>query len=838
MTDGHLYLLDNLNTRPQLGWQIDPFGGSTTMAAFFAEMGFQAYVNDRIDYRVELSRAEHHDMEFVWRQPSPFFQANNELDLMTHTLDVLYMSPAGAIFEDTDVGKADKPLTPENIEARSLEVATQIKERAKLYTTNHVLIPFGGDFFFHNASAEFDNMDLMIEYINSKPWGMKLHYATLSEYFEALHAANKTYSVFKQDYLPYVWPAPDCVWTGFYTSRPALKGFTRRTEELIRSADTLYVNALARSWSADLLPMFAEAYDNIVTGRKAVAIMQHHDAVTGTAAEHTVAAYNVMLQNATTAGQQALVLLSQTLLNSTGQVPALTANFSEIADALPAGKTIAVVLHNSLAQSRDEYVRLLVPTQTVAVADANGTSIVSQLIPAAPDADGWFLYFRVSVPALGFSTYFLSSASSSDQLGAAVVSKSSPDVSIENEFYAISFSDKTNLMEAILLKNSSESLPFTQQYYEYMSDLGSAYIFRARGAASPIVGNLKSVVSVGPLVQEIQQVISPELRLRVRLFAGGEYIEFENYVGVLKEDTNLITRFSTGLASSGGQFFTDNNGLVMMERVYDRAVPVENSYYPAATNAYLGDASHVMNIITNQPHGVTSPFNGAMELMLHRRLPTRGFPPLGLPESLNDTTPVSDTFRMTLSALADGPRLRHAQSLTVNNPLQPVFGVSASASDWAKSFATTFSPLASELPANVHLLSLKARSAPDADEPSKVIFRLQHLYEMDEDAVFSQAATVNVSSVFAAYGFGVPQETVLTMNLPAANVSRWHWNTQQGASRFAAPPSQDATSIEASAREKARLAASQRFADTSDFSVTLHALQIRSFLVDVGASLR
>lgn len=53
---------------------------------------------------------------------------------------------------------------------------------------------------------QFDNMDPLLEYINnhSAQYGVSVRYATLSEYFQALHAFNTTWGIRDhRDFLPY-----------------------------------------------------------------------------------------------------------------------------------------------------------------------------------------------------------------------------------------------------------------------------------------------------------------------------------------------------------------------------------------------------------------------------------------------------------------------------------------------------------------------------------------------------------------------------------------------------------------------------------------------------------
>lgn len=64
----------------------------------------------------------------------------------------------------------------------------------------------GCDKQFFNASLQFENMDPLLEFINSNTpkLGISVEYATLAKYFGALQATNVTWHVREhQDFLPY-----------------------------------------------------------------------------------------------------------------------------------------------------------------------------------------------------------------------------------------------------------------------------------------------------------------------------------------------------------------------------------------------------------------------------------------------------------------------------------------------------------------------------------------------------------------------------------------------------------------------------------------------------------
>lgn len=64
----------------------------------------------------------------------------------------------------------------------------------------------GCDKQFFNASVQYSNMDLLLDYINkhSDEFGVAVQYATVADYFQAVYSKNLTWDVRdSQDFLPY-----------------------------------------------------------------------------------------------------------------------------------------------------------------------------------------------------------------------------------------------------------------------------------------------------------------------------------------------------------------------------------------------------------------------------------------------------------------------------------------------------------------------------------------------------------------------------------------------------------------------------------------------------------
>ena len=97
-TLGHRFLLSEFGYVPRAGWQIDPFGHSSTQAALLsAAVGFESLFFARIDYEDRRNRKASRAMEFIW-QASP--SLGDRSQVWTSVLDPDYGPLPGFCFDE------------------------------------------------------------------------------------------------------------------------------------------------------------------------------------------------------------------------------------------------------------------------------------------------------------------------------------------------------------------------------------------------------------------------------------------------------------------------------------------------------------------------------------------------------------------------------------------------------------------------------------------------------------------------------------------------------------------------------------------------------------------
>ncbi|CAH8534087.1 unnamed protein product [Schistosoma turkestanicum] len=341
--EGHHWLLEHFDYRPNVTWSVDAFGQSSTMPYLVKKFGFSEMIINRVHYEVKKYLASRKSLEFIWRQP---WDSAGSHPILAHmfpffSYDIPHTcGPEPAICCQFDFIRTEKYNCPwrkppviiddSNVAVRANMLADQYRKKATLYN-NHglVLIPLGDDFRYqsvHEWNVQLNNYNKLIQYINSNTdYRMKIRFSTLSDYFHALiERVNKMNSTLSTlfpsltgDFVTYADRQHD-YWSGYYNSRPYGKFLSRLLESELRTAEILYSYArqsIGRIQSVtQLLPLFINLYQNLTTVRRNLGLFQHHDAITGTARPEVMLDYSEKLLKAVDAARKVITISSAYLL--------------------------------------------------------------------------------------------------------------------------------------------------------------------------------------------------------------------------------------------------------------------------------------------------------------------------------------------------------------------------------------------------------------------------------------------------------------------------------------------------------------------------------------------
>ena len=273
------FLKDNFNITPKIVWALDQFGYSMAHTYIYQQFGFNRVVVNRISNNIVNNWLNTQDLDFIWN-----LFGLNRTKILTHMIYDYYCPPSSirTFCDDYIISGLDNNSTLQNYAKNFLN---DIKQEMKGYKHHHYALYFGCDFTFNVTEVNFLNIEKLMNYINNSPeFNDKLimKYSTVSEFFDEfekeLKDKNQYNSLreFSDDWFPYI-DQYSLTWTGYFTSRPYMKGKARESSilyDVVSMLNTEYFFQFHKS-----------NHDFFISqepAQKAIALVQHHDGISGT----------------------------------------------------------------------------------------------------------------------------------------------------------------------------------------------------------------------------------------------------------------------------------------------------------------------------------------------------------------------------------------------------------------------------------------------------------------------------------------------------------------------------------------------------------------------------
>ncbi|XXG47128.1 hypothetical protein AAC387_Pa02g1821 [Persea americana] len=814
-TLGHRFIKQEFGKTPRIGWQIDPFGHSAVQAYLLgAEVGFDSLFYGRIDYQDREKRKDDKTLEVVWQGSNTLGSSSQ---IFAGAFPDGYGPPDGFSFEVND----ESPIVQDNILLFDYNVQERVNDfvaaaisQGNITRTNHVMWTMGTDFTYQYANSWFRQMDKLIHFVN-EDGRVNALYSTPSIYTDAKYAANESWPLKTDDFFPYA-ERVNAYYTGYFTSRAAIKGYVRAMSAYYLAARQL-----------EFLKNTNSSGPKTDTLADALALVQHHDGVSGTEKQHVADDYAKRLSigyvEAAELVESSLACLTesksksgcQNLATKFDQCPLLNISYCPPSELdLSHGKSLVIVVYNSLAWKRVEIVRIPVINESVIVLDSEGKEIESQLLPISnasvglrnyyvraytgitpSDTPNFWLTFSATAPPFGFSTYIVSGAEHTGASSFMSTFHASPGdqngtIEVGQGNLRLVYAVKEGKLTRYFNSRSMVKAFIEQSYKFYSGDDGSgndpqgsgAYIFRPNGTF-PIKSDGQEPMTVlrGPVLDEVHQSINPWI-------SQVGPIPIDDGIG--KE---LATQITTTMITSK-TFYTDSNGRDFIKRVRDYRSdwnlqvnqPVAGNYYPINLGIYMEDSQKELSVMVDRAIGGSSILDGQIELMLHRRL----LHDSGIGEALNETVCVSGVcqgltvqgkFYLRIDPLGEGAKWRRMVGQEIYTPFLLAFS-EQNGGNWMSSHIPTFSAMdpSYSLPDNVAMITLQVL------EDGSVLMRLAHLYEMGEDKDLSVMAYVDLRKLF-------PDKTIskiTEMNL-SANQERVEMEKKRLIWKVEGPPKEE-----------------------------------------------
>jgi alpha-mannosidase len=415
-----------------------------------------------------------------------------------------------------------------------VEAATHQSSQTK---TNHQMWMLGNDFTFQSASRWFGNYDKLIHYVNLDG-RIRIFYSTPSNYVKAKHFYGSEWEVRTSDLFPLA-DGPHEYWTGYFTSRPSLKRQYRYASAFLQSSRQIET-LLKLAYSDTKISPFNDSEARTSTSplgigwtdelEGALAVVAHHDGVSGTARQSVTNDYSYRLALGSVRAERAALQALEKIAQIT---PGGSAGFCNCNSAGPkdcllnmsscsftsSRNAFTVVLWNPLARPVSRTIDIPVRGWKFHVRNEDGTTLPSSLTEIDPTTKGlplrylndhglapaqiWEqllilenpathrLLFPITIPGLGYRIVRVSSSESMitrdeipiarrvlDPVGLPIQVEEAKEESIldifglENNHYKIEVDPFTNRVLAIVNKKLNYRFPFEIEWGYYRSSIG------------------------------------------------------------------------------------------------------------------------------------------------------------------------------------------------------------------------------------------------------------------------------------------------------------------------------------------------------------------------------
>ena len=522
-TRGHQFLKKNFGADavPRGTWQIDPFGHSNTQAWLLgAEAGMESMYWGRTDFEDFNMRKNQSRLEWVW-------QGSQSLgDTAQIFAGELYGGGGGGYgtwigFDGAGTQVQDDPSRHDyNVDKMVDSFVQHAQSQAAHTRTEHQMWACGSDFQYQNADHWYRNLDKLIHYIN-KNGTVNAFYSTPSLYTDQKRKAGLKWEVRQDDIFPLA-DAGHHYWSGYFTSRPALKKQVRVATNFLSAARQLEVLSGVTAAEVDLpttrpSPPVGTSWTDSLEGT--IGVATHHDGMSGTERQDVADDYSMRISESHVEVEKGVAMSLEKLMgldegqhldhcncNAYGAEDCLNIT---VCSATTGPSEFSIVAYNPQGQESTQVLRIPVqgagpwtatdvakqrgvPAQALAISDRTLSLPLLYLNKhgmSQAEQDAWkeqnanpathVLSVQATIPAMGYTTLVVQKGKTEvaeEQQQRVVDQKKYTDADgntvVSNGHYELTFDGSTGLMSQIKNLASNISTPFSIEWGWYNSSVG------------------------------------------------------------------------------------------------------------------------------------------------------------------------------------------------------------------------------------------------------------------------------------------------------------------------------------------------------------------------------
>jgi lysosomal alpha-mannosidase len=190
-----------------------------------------------------------------------------------------------------------------------------------------------------------------------------------------------------------------------------------------------------------------------------------------------------------------------------------------------------------------------------------------------------------------------------------------------------------------------------------------------------------------------------------------------------------------------------------------------------------------LRICLDRSEGGGSIHDGSIEIMVHRRILTDDPITASLAEPLNETAygkglVVRGKHLIVIDRPENSASIhRTAAQQLYMQPISTFALTNLSYANYSTNYRQTWSALVNTMPRNLHLLTL------DQLSPKQYLVRVEHYFELNEDATYSQPIQIDLQQLLTSLGeITDVNELILTANMHLSEMNRLNWTTTENES--------------------------------------------------------